>query len=464
MPAILPRRGLIESLIVRLGRVHLFIAFAFTVMADPVSSVAYAIEAAQRALDGDPASLAATMGLVVGIVVVVAITYHQLIGRFPEGGGGPEAVARAFGEGWAFLPLGALLVDFTLTVAISCAAAAAALVAYAPEISAARLPIALAIAIVVASGVLAGHRGRVAFALAVQAFLLIAAVVVIAGLFADPAGAQAGAEAAAGGPLLTDASLAAVLVALPLGMALATGLEAPSNAIAELPQLGDRGRRLFGRATLWSMVAIVGALTLCLSALAVRLEVSLPEGEGTLLSELARTAVGEGFVFAAFQLFSALLLFAAAASSFLAGSGMLKALSGVGLDGTAGLLPEPLHRENRFLVSHWGVLAVLALAVGMIVAAGGDEQVLVRFYAVSVFASFLAATLACARLTLRDGQRAAALGNLLGAGLVSLVLVLNLTRIDSAIALLASAAIAAYLWRAWVARGRPRGVGRASAT
>lgn len=452
-----------KSLTVRLGRVHLFVAFAFTVMADPVSSVAYAIEAAQRALDGDPASLVATMGLVVGIVVVVAITYHQLIGRFPEGGGGPEAVARAFGEGWAFLPLGALLVDFTLTVAISCAAAAAALVAYAPEISAARLPIALAIAIMVAFGVLAGHRGRVAFALAVQAFLLVAAVVVIAGLFADPAGAQAGAEAG-GGPLLADASLAAVLVALPLGMALATGIEAPSNAIAELPQLGDRGRRLFGRATLWSMVAIVGALTLCLSALAVRLEVGPPDGEGTLLSELARTAVGEGFVFAAFQLFSALLLFAAAASSFLAGSGVLKALSGVGLDGTAGLLPEPLHRENRFLVSHWGVFVVLALAVGMIVAAGGDEQVLVRFYAVSVFASFLAATLACARLTLRDGQRAAALGNLLGAGLVSLVLVLNLTRLDSAIALLASAAIAAYLWRAWVARGRPRGVGRASAT
>jgi hypothetical protein len=449
---------------VRFGRVHLFVAFAFTVMADPVSSVAYAIEAAQRALDGDPASLVATMSLVVGIVVVVALTYHQLIGRFPEGGGGPEAVARAFGESWAFLPLGALLVDFTLTVAISCAAAAAALVAYAPEISAARLPIALAVAIVVAFGVLVGHRGRVAFALAAQAFLLIAAVVVIAGLFADPAGAQAGAEARAGGPLLADASLAAVLVALPLGMALATGIEAPSNAIAELPQLGHRGRRLFGRATLWLMVAIVGALTLCLSALAVRLEVGLPDGEGTLLSELARTAVGEGFVFAAFQLFSALLLFAAAASSFLAGSGVLKALSGVGLDGAAGLLPEPLHRENRFLVSHWGVFVVLALAIGMIVAAGGDEQVLVRFYAVSVFASFLAATLACARLTLRDGQRAAALGNLLGAGLVSLVLVLNLTRLDSAIALLASAVIAAYLWRAWVARGRPHGVGRASAT
>ncbi|HEU4906736.1 MAG TPA: amino acid permease [Solirubrobacterales bacterium] len=442
----------------RLGRIHLFVAFAFTVMADPVSSVAYAIEAAQRALDGDPAALFATMAIVVGIVVVVAITYHQLIGRFPQGGGGPEAVAHAFGEGWAFLPLGALLVDFTLTVAVSCAAAAAALIAYAPELSAARLPIALGIATAVAFGVLVGHRGRVAFALAAQAFLLIAAFVILGGLFADPAAAPAAAGGDGGTSLLADASLAAVLLALPLGMALATGIEAPSNAIAELPQLDDRGRRRFGRATLWSMVAIVGGLTLCFAALAVRLEIGLPDGDSTMLAELARTAVGDGAAFAAFQLFSALLLLAAAASSYLAGSGVLKALSGVGLDGTAGLLPEPLHRENRHLVSHWGVFVVLALAAAMIAAAGGREQVLVQFYAVSVFASFLAATLACARLTLLDGNRPAALWNLLGAALVAGVLALNLTRLDSAIALLASAAIAAYLWRSWVARGRPRGV------
>jgi hypothetical protein len=446
---------------VRIGRLNLFIAFAFTVMADPVSSVAYAIEAAQRALDGDPASLVATMALVVGVIVVIAITYHQLIGRFPEGGGGPEAVGNAFGEGWAFLPLGALLVDFTLTVAVSCAAAAAACVAYAPGLEAVRLPLALAIAGVVALGVLAGHRGRIGFALAAQAFLLVAAVVIVAALFATPV--EAAAPAAAGGPLLADASFSALLLALPLGMALATGIEAPSNAIAELPQLDDRARRRFGRGTMWSMVAIVGTLTIALSALAVHLGVAVPAEDSTLLADLARAAVGDGFGFAAFQATSALLLLAAAASSYLAGSGVLKALSGVGLDGSAGLLPEPLHRENRFLVSHWGVALMLVLAAAMIVAAGGREQILVKFYAVSVFASFLAATLACARLNLRDRRRRAAAVNLLGSALVALVLGLNLTRLDSAVALLASGAVAIYLWRAWVGRGRPRGVSRTAA-
>jgi hypothetical protein len=86
-------------------------------MADPVSSVAYAIEAALQCLDGDLASLLPTMTAIIAIIGVISATYHELIGRFP-GGGGPEGIARAFGEGWAFVSLGALLVDFTLTVAV----------------------------------------------------------------------------------------------------------------------------------------------------------------------------------------------------------------------------------------------------------------------------------------------------------------------------------------------------------
>ena len=444
----------------KLSRLNLFVAFAFTVMADPVSSVAYAIEAALRALDGDLASLVAAMGVVIGIIVVISLTYHQLIGRFPEGGGGPEAVATAFGEGWAFVPLGALLVDFTLTVAVSCSAGAAAVIAYVPGLAAAHAPIALALAVLVAAGVLVGHRGRIGFAIATQAFILIAVVTIVVGAVGDPAAAASAPSAAPGGLILANASFAAVLLAFPLGMALATGVEAPSNAIAQLPQLGDRGRRLFGRGTLWLMVGVVGGMTLSLAVLAVRLGVGLPAADSTLLADIGRRVLGGGAAFGLFQLLSALLLLAAAASSYLAGSGVLKALSGLGHDGGPGLLPEPLHRENRYLISHWGVLVVFVAAATMIVAAGGHEQSLVQFYAVSVFASFLAATLACARLSYRDGRYGPMATSLLGAALVAFVLALNLTRLDSAIALLGSLAVAVYLWRAWVARGRPRGVSR----
>ena len=95
------------------SRLVLLVAFAFAVMGDPVSSVAYAIEAALRALHGNLGLLIPTMGIVLGIIALVSLNYHQLYARFPEGGGDAAATGAAFGEGWAFLPLGSLIVDYT---------------------------------------------------------------------------------------------------------------------------------------------------------------------------------------------------------------------------------------------------------------------------------------------------------------------------------------------------------------
>ena len=97
-------------------------------------------------------------------------------------------------------------------------------------------------------------------------------------------------------------------------------------------------------------------------------------------------------------------------------------------------------------------------AVVLVILSSGQVQVLVQFYAVSVFASFLAATVGCARLSWRDARRADCAINVLGAVLVALVLALNLARLDALIALTASATIAYCLWRTWVARGRPGGL------
>ncbi len=262
-------------------------------------------------------------------------------------------------------------------------------------------------------------------------------------------------------PLLSDAAIGPLLLAIPLGMALATGVEAPSNAIAQLPQLDDRARRRFGRRTLWMMIGIVGALTVGFAAAAVRLGVGAPPEDSTLLAEIARRTVGDGFAFAGFQAVSALLLLSAAASSYLAGSGVLEALATLGREGQ-GLVPSIFGRTNRFLVPEWGVTLVL-VAAAILVAAGGREQRLVSFYAVAVFASFLAATIACARLSYRDRCWGRLVLNVLGALLVGLVLAVNATRPTGLVALLASALVAAYLWRVWVSRGRPTGVAGAGA-
>ncbi|MCB0876688.1 MAG: amino acid permease [Solirubrobacterales bacterium] len=428
----------------------LFAAFAFTVMADPVSSVAYAIEAALRDLDGQLSDLFPAMLLVVVTIGLVAGTYHQLIRRFPSGGGGPEGVAAAFGESWAFLPLAALLIDFTLTVAVSCGAAAAAAISYLPGLASWRLPIAIGFALLVAAGILLGHRGRIAFATATILFIAFAFAVLAGGAGTAPATASPA-------PLVGDAGTIAVLLAMPLGMALATGVESPSNAIGHLGYFHDRGRRLFGQVTLWLMIAIVGGLTLGLTALAVSLGVSEPPADSTLLAEVARRSVGGGAPFAAFQALTALLLLAAAASAYAAASGVLRALAVHGAPGR-GLLPAAFGLRNRGYVPYWGVLAVCGASCGLLVLAGGRETGIVGFYAVAVFISFVAALAACAKLSLNDRRRWAFLVNVAGLVPVAYVLFANCLRIDGIVSILASVAVATALWGSWVRRGRPGGI------
>ena len=146
------------------SRPVLLLAFAFAVMADPVSSVAYAIEAALRALGGDLGLLVATMTLVVAIIAVVIVNYHQLVGRYPQGGGAAAATGEAFGEASAFIPIGALIVDFVLTIAISAAAGASAIIAFFPGLAGVRILIAVLLVTGVAAGTWFGHWGRTVFA------------------------------------------------------------------------------------------------------------------------------------------------------------------------------------------------------------------------------------------------------------------------------------------------------------
>jgi hypothetical protein len=112
-----------------------------------------------------------------------------------------------------------------------------------------------------------------------------------------------------------------------VAIALATGTEAPSSAIAQLGQLGAAGRRRFARGTLALTLGIVAALTLGLAGLAVRLHIGIPGADSTQIAGIAHAAAGSGSLYAVFQGASALLLLAAASSSFQAGPGLLKALS-----------------------------------------------------------------------------------------------------------------------------------------
>ncbi|WND60501.1 amino acid permease (plasmid) [Mycolicibacterium vanbaalenii] len=434
----------------------LLVAFAFAVMADPVSSVAYAIEAALRALDGDLGLLLPTMTMVIAVIAVVTLNYHQIVARYPAGGGAAAAVGDAFGERWAFVPIAALVVDFTLTIAISAAAGASAIIAYLPALGGWRLPLALALIVGVAGLTWFGHLGRAVFATMTLTFLALAVVVLVYGLAAHPQPQATSVPA-------TSSPAAAVVLAFPVAMALATGVEAPASAIAQLDQLDGTGRRRFGRITLWLTLAIVGIITLGLTAQAVHLRIGVPGPDSTQIAELARIAA-PGPVFAAFQLATTLLLLSAASSSFQAGPGLLKALA-AGHDSaepSLGILPARLGRTNSHYTPYWGVLIFVVGSAALVTAAGGNDQRLVLFYAVAVFLSFLAGMLAMTRLSYRARQPATLAVNAAGALVVGFTLAVNLTRGAPLASMAATGLIALILHRLWVRSGRPSGIQQAS--
>lgn len=438
------------------ARSALLIAFAFAVMADPVSSVAYAMEAAVRALGGDLGLLLPTMTIVIAVVALVTTNYHQIVARYPGGGGAAAAVGEAFGQGWAFVPIAALVVDFTLTIAISAAAAASAIIAYLPVLAWWRVPLAVALILLVAGLTWFGHLGRAVFATMTLAFVGLTAVVLLFGLGAQPQ--PVAPTIAASDP----AAVWAVALAFPVAMALATGVEAPSSAIAQLGQLDDTGRRRFGRVTMWLALGIVGTITLGLTAEAVHLNIGVPHADSTQIAELART-VTPAPVFAAFQLVTALLLLSAASSSLQAGPGLFKALAVPDHRGapSIGVLPAPLGRTNSYYTPYWGLLVFVVGAAALTTAAGGQDQRLVLFYAVAVFLSFLAGLVAMARLSYQERRRAFFAMNLAGAVVVGFTLAVNFARGAPLVSVAATVLLAGALHRLWVRSGRPGGVHQA---
>lgn len=442
-----PRRGLAR---VFHTRPVLLIAFAFTVMGDPVSSVAYAIEAALRALHGDLALLLPTMVVVVVIIGVVIANYHRLLARFP-GGGDAAAAGTAFGEGWAFLPLGSLIVDYALTIAISAAAAASAVIAYLPGMADARVPLALGLLVAVAGLTWFGHGGRSLFALMTMSFVVIGSIVIVVGLL-DPAGVG---HSALTPPGIHRAPPLAVLLAFPVAMALATGVEAPSSAVAQLGQLDHDGKVRFGRITLWLTLIVVTWLTLGLTMLALRLHVGIPPTDSTQTAQLAKAAAGNGVLFGAFQLASAVLLLAAASSSFQAGPGLLKALSNA--PGGIGILPRLFGDTNDHHTPYWGVVVFLFAAGTIVLAAGAHEQKLVLFYAVAVFLAFLFGLLAMTQFARQERTHRYLALTITGIAAVTVTLAINLARIYPLASLLAATTIAIALHTLWVRAGRPSG-------
>ena len=104
--------------------------------ADGLSSSAYGPEEAYLAL-GQHSLLALPLAIMMAITVfVISASYSQIIELFPTGGGGYLVATKLLGEKVGLVSGSALVVDYMLTITISVASGADALVEI-PEVGAA---------------------------------------------------------------------------------------------------------------------------------------------------------------------------------------------------------------------------------------------------------------------------------------------------------------------------------------
>jgi amino acid transporter len=353
---------------------------------DALSSTAYATQESLGILAAAgaiaygyvfPVSLA-----IVALLAIVTISYEQTIHAYP-GGGGAYIVARDnLGELPAQTAGAALMTDYVLTVAVSVSSGIAQVVSAYPSLYPYRVEFAVAAVLFIMVVNLRGVKESGAF-FALPAYIFVGLMLLNVGLgmfrlltgtlspVVDPPQASVTAVLTAITPFL-------ILHAFANGTSALTGVEAISNGITAFKEPRSRNA---GMTLIW-MSLILGTLFLGISFLTGHIQPVFSEQE-TVISQLSRTVFdGRGLLYLATIWATTIILIMAANTAF-ADFPRLGAL--IGADG---FLPRQLAFRGSRLVYSNGILALAAIACGLIIIFSASVTRLIPLYAIGVFASF----------------------------------------------------------------------------
>jgi amino acid transporter len=388
---------------------------------DALSSVAYATEAALGVLilAGSGAlglSLPIT-GAIIALIAVVVLSYRQTIEAYPEGGGSYVVARENLGTLASLVAAASLLVDYTLTAAVSLMAGTQALSSLLPALLPYEVPLSLLLLLLVGWANLRGTKeaGR-AFALPTYAFVVMVVLLALFGLqnlaFVHGFSPDAPPLTRAAEPL----GLFLILRAFSSGCSAMTGIEAIANGVKVFREPAAQR----ARATMLVMGLLLAGLFLAVSTLAWLYGIA-PNPDRTVLAQIGMRVFGAGSpLFWALQITTLLILTLAANTAF-AGFPRLAAMLAKDQ-----FLPRQMGWIGDRLVFQNGI-AVLVIATALIVlVCRGDTTVAVNLYALGVFMAF---TLSQAGMVVRwwrlrsQGWQGRLAMNALGAASTAVVLV-----------------------------------------
>ena len=355
---------------------------------DNISSSAYATEEMMRILVlAGVGAIAFTMPLTITICVVLAIvatSYWQTIRAYPNGASSYLVASDNLGSTAGLIAGAALLIDYTLTVAVSVSAAVAAITSVIPELFPERVLMAVGIVLLLMLGNLRGVRESGTIFMA-PTYLYIVAILVMVGIgvfrlatgtlpeYTPPAEwltPEGGGEAL--GILLT-------LRAFSSGAAALTGVEAISDGVPAFKSPEWRNARI---TLLWA-AGIFAVLFLGISFMASSIGI-VPDRseEQTVLSQIARLVVGDGAFFILIQVATVLVLALAANTAF---ADFPRLSSFLARDS---FMPRQFAFRGERLAFTTGIIALSGLAALLLVVFDASVTALIPLYTLGVFLAF----------------------------------------------------------------------------
>jgi amino acid transporter len=355
----------------RLNKVRALAAFS----PDALSSIAYANQEIYLGLVvAGAAALAYSWPIalvIVGLMVVVALSYSQTIPAYPHGGGSYTVARDNLGSTVGLVTAAALLIDYVLTAAVSLTAGVAAIASAFSILWPYRTGIALLLLAVITLANLRGLReSGTLMAVPVYLFLVCYLGMLAFGLTrAAMEGPTPLASVAPPGSVPLTAIL--ILHSFASGCTALTGIEAISNGVPSFKPPEPRNARL----TL-GVMAVLMAILFAGSVGLTQYFAVVSGPQETILSALAARILGRGPLHVLVQATTMAILAVAANTSF---AGFPRLASVLALDG---YLPHPFSALGDRLVYSNGMLALV------IVAFGGDSHALIPLFASGVFLAF----------------------------------------------------------------------------
>jgi amino acid transporter len=370
---------------------------------DALSSVAYATEEILLVLStAGIAFYRYTWGIaacVALLMVVVVLSYRKNVYAYPSGGGDFEVATTNLGARAGMVVASALMVDYVLTVAVSCASGVANLTSAVPSLHGHQVEVCLGIIAVITLLNLRGLReAGTAFAIPTYAFIVGIVCMLVAGIAKFALGQHPTAQSAHYGVPATESPVGLALLFLLLrafasGCTALTGVEAISNGVPSFKK--PKSKNAATTLALLGVIAITLFMGVTALALATHVHMA-PDGvtlsgapadyqQKTVLAQVGAAVFGSHSIFFYYvQGVTALILVLAANTAFNGFPVLTSILA------QHSFVPRQLRTRGDRLIYSNGVIILALFAMTLILVFDASPTRLIQLYIIGVFVSFVA--------------------------------------------------------------------------